>query len=106
MSFWTREFMDDRRKDWLNALVKVEFRVSGVWHEAKINKKRINGEKVEVIVSFPRTSAERQTITAVRIIDVTGKQCGYQEIELVRDFDQGALCKFEFPIYEKGGETA
>ena len=51
-------------------------------------------------------SSGSQTITAVRIIDVTGKQCGFQETEVVRASSQGVLIKFEFPIYEKEGEEA
>ena len=56
-------------------------------------------------MSFPRTAAGRQTITGVRIIDVTGKQCAYQETNVIRASNQGVLTKFEFPIYEKEEET-
>lgn len=106
MSFWSTDFMNDRRKQWLNALVKFQFRVDSVWYDATINTKRITGNKIEIIVSFPRTASGSQTITAVRIIDVTGKQCGYQDTEVVRASNQGVLTKFEFPIYEKEGEES
>lgn len=105
MSFWSTDFMNDRRKNWLNSMVKFEFAVNGKWHEATIKSKRITGNMVEVIVSFPRVATGSQTITAVRIIDVTGKQCGYQAVEIVRVASQGALSKFEFPIYEKEKEA-
>lgn len=105
MSFWSADFMNDRRRQWLAALVKFEYRVDGVWHEATINTKRVTGNKVEIIVSFPRTAAGRQTITGVRIIDVTGKQCAYQETNVIRASNQGVLMKFEFPIYEKEDES-
>lgn len=104
MSFWENDFMSDRRKNWLNALVRFEFKVGGTWHVATIKSKRIVGTTVEVIVSFPRVSTGSQTITAVRIIDVTGKQAGYQAVEIVRVASQGVLSKFEFPIYEKEKE--
>ena len=104
MSFWTNEFMNNRRAEWLRSLVKFQFQVNGTWYDATIKTKRITGNKVEIIVSFPRVSSGSQSITAVRIIDVTGKQCGYQAIELVRAASQGALTKFEFPIYEKEAE--
>lgn len=104
MAFWTTKFMENRRQQFLNALVKFEFKVENTWYEATMNSKRITGNTVEIIVSFPRTSTGKQTITAVRIIDVTGSQCGYQDIKLVRVTNQGALAKFEFPIYEKEGE--
>ena len=104
MSFWSVDFMNDRRKQFLNALVKFQFRVSGAWYDATVNSKRINGNTVEVIVSFPRTASGKQTITGVRVIDVTGKQCGFQEVNIVRAANQGVLTKFEFPIYEKEGD--
>lgn len=104
MSFWSTDFMNDRRKQFLNALVKFQYKVDGVWHDATINSKRIKGLAVVIVVAFPRTSSGKQTITAVRIIDVTGKQCGYQDTKVVRAANQGVLAKFEFPIYEKEGE--
>ena len=88
MSFWSTDFMNDRRKQWLNALVKFQYLVNGTWYDATI-----------------RTSSGSQTIKAVRIIDVTGKQAGYQATEIVRAANQGVLTKFEFPIYEKEDET-
>ena len=105
MSFWSTDFMNDRRKQWLNALVKFQYLVNGTWYDATINTKRVIGNKVEIIVSFPRTSSGSQTIKAVRIIDVTGQQAGYQAPEIVRAANQGVLTKFEFPIYEKEDET-
>lgn len=105
MSFWSTDFMNDRRKQWLNALVKFQYLVNDTWYDATINTKRVTGKKVEIIVSFPRTSSGSQTIKAVRIIDVTGKQAGYQATEIVRAANQGVLTKFEFPIYEKEDET-
>ena len=105
MSFWSTDFMNDRRKQWLNALVKFQYLVNDTWYDATINTKRVTGNKVEIIVSFPRTSSGSQTIKAVRIIDVTGKQAGYQATEIVRAANQGVLTKFEFTIYEKEDET-
>lgn len=106
MPFWTAEFMNNRRQQWLNALVKFQFMVGSTWYDANINTKRIVGNQVEIIVSFPRTSSGDQTITAVRIIDVTGKQCGYQKVNVKRVSKQGVLTKFEFPLYEKEGEKS
>lgn len=105
MSFWSIDFMNDRRKQWLNALVKFQYRVGGTWHDATVKSKQITGNKIEIIVSFPRTSSGSQTITAIRVIDVTGKQAGYQAVQIVRAANQGVLTKFEFPIYEKEDEV-
>ncbi len=85
--------------------MRFEYRVNGTWYKATINTKRINGNAVEIIVSLPRVATGSQTITAVRIIDVKGTQCGYQETQVVRATNQGVLVKFEFPIYEKEDES-
>lgn len=85
--------------------VKFQYLVNGSLVCADNHTKRVTGNKVEIIVSFPRTSSGSQTIKAVRIIDVTGKQAGYQATEIVRAANQGVLTKFEFPIYEKEDET-
>ena len=34
MSFWSKEFMNDRRKQWLAALVKFQFCVDSTWYDA------------------------------------------------------------------------
>lgn len=47
MSFWSTDFMNDRRKQWLNALVKFQYLVNGTWYDATINTKRVIGNKVE-----------------------------------------------------------
>lgn len=106
MAFWTDAFMNDRRKQFLNALKKFQYQVDGEWHDAVINSKGINGNTIELIVSFPRTDDGSETITAVRAIDVTGKQCGFQETNVSRASGQGVLTKFEISIYEKEGEEA
>lgn len=104
MAFWTQEFMAKRRENWLNSLVKFEYQADGSWHEATINSKKINGTQLELVISLPRTSAGTQTITAIRVIDVSGKQCGYSTTSVKRAVNQDVLAKFEFPIYEKEGE--
>lgn len=62
MSFWSTDFMNDRRKQWLNALVKFQYLVNDTWYDATINTKRVTGNKVEIIVSFPRTSSARRPL--------------------------------------------
>lgn len=104
MAFWADDFMTKRRKQWLDALVKFQYYSDGSWKDATVTKKEVTGNKIVIIVSFPRTTTEAETITGIRIIDVTGQQCGYSAANLQRRAGQGALTKFEFPIYEKAGE--
>lgn len=105
MAFWSSNFLAKRRQQWLNAIVKFQFLVDSAWYDATINVKRINGNNVEFIVSLPRTSSNKQTIKAVRVIDVSGQQAGYREVKIERDASQGVLLKFEFEIYEKEDES-
>lgn len=100
--FWKNKFMDERRSQWLRALDKFQYQVKGQWYDAVVNKKGITGNTLEVIVSFPHEPPGSQTITGVRIMDVTGNIAGEEKIEVARTATQGVLTKFEFPIYEKG----
>lgn len=43
MSFWSTDFMNDRRKQWLNALVKFQYLVNGTWYDATINTNSYTG---------------------------------------------------------------
>ena len=100
--FWKNEFMDDQRRHWLKSLDRFQYQVKEQWYDAVVNKKGIIGNMLEVIVSFPHEPPGSQTITGVRITDITGKIAGEEKIEVVRTSTQGVLTKFEFPIYEKG----
>lgn len=104
MSFWSTDFMNARREQWMSSLGKLQYRVANTWIEATINSKTISGNKIVIVASFPRIESS-QTITAMRILDSDGNQAGYQEISVVRAAGQGILVKFELPIYEKESES-
>ena len=98
--------MNRRRKNWLDSIVKVQYQVGGTWHDGTINTKEISGNKLILLVYMPGVgSSGTETITAVRIIDVAGEQSGYQAMSLTRRVTQGAITRFEFPIYEKEAST-
>ena len=103
MAFWSNRFMNDRRESFLNSLYKFQYKSNETWHDAVINSKRIEGLAVVITISLPRTGGDKETITAIRIIDSKGNECANQPINVVRLASQGVLIKFEFPIYEKEG---
>ena len=78
--------------------------VNGKWYDAKINSKKITGNKIVFIVSLLTTPKTAHTITGIRLWDITGRICGGLEVAVKRTANQGVLAKFEFPIYEKGDE--
>lgn len=104
MGFWKVDFLNDRRKQWLNSIHRFEYSVSGTWYSAKVNSKEIVGNKIVFIVSLPTIPKTAHTITGIRLFDVTGKVCAEQAVSVKRTATQGVLAKFEFPIYEKGDE--
>ena len=79
-------------------------KVNGKWYDAKINSKKITGNKIVFIVSLLTTPKTAHTITGIRLWDITGRICGGLEVAVKRTANQGVLAKFEFPIYEKGDE--
>lgn len=92
--------MNDRRKEWMNSLVKFQYRVGSTWYDGDVGKKEISGDQMIYMVSFPRNTSSAETINAVRIIDVTGKQCAFQTVNIIRSKSQGVTTKFVFPLFE------
>lgn len=100
MGFFADKFLADRRNQWLNAIVKFQYQVSGTWYDAVINSRSVSGTKVLFTVHIPNVPASAHKITGLRIIDITGTVAGSQEISLERTSTQGVLATFEFPIQE------
>ncbi len=102
MAFWKQDFLNKRRKQWMDAIHKFQYQVNGNWYDAIINSKKISGNMVVFVVSLPTTPKSSHTITGLRLWDVTGVICAEQAVTVKRTASQGVLAKFEFPIYEKG----
>ena len=95
MGFWEKDFLNRRRQEWMESIHKFQYQVNGNWYDAKINSKKITGNKIVFIVSLLTTPKTAHTITGIRLWDITAVK---------RTANQGVLAKFEFPIYEKGDE--
>lgn len=104
MAFWKTDFLNKRRKQWMEAIHKFQYQVNGTRYDAKINSKTITGNMVVFVVSLPTVPKTAHTITGLRLWDVTGVVCAEQAVTVKRTAAQGVLAKFEFPIYEKGDE--
>ncbi len=100
MGFFSNDFLADRRKQWMDSIVKFQYQVGGTWYDAVINKKLVEGTKVKFTVHIPNVPASAHTITGLRITDVKGAIAGSQSISLERTSTQGVLATFEFPIQE------
>ncbi len=100
MGFFANEFLADRRKQWMDSIVKFQYQVSGTWYDAVINKREVVGTKVMFTVHIPNVPESAHTIKGLRIIDINGDVAGSQEISLERTATQGVLATFEFPIQE------
>ncbi len=104
MAFWKKDFLDKRRRQWMEAIHKFQYQVDGAWYDAKVNSKKITGNTIVFIVSLPTVPKTAHTIIGIRLYDVTGVICAEQAVTVKRTASQGVLAKFEFPIYEKGDE--
>ena len=100
MAFFTPVFLDNRRKELLNAVCRFQYqRNGGTWYDGEINSKEIHGTDVVVFVNVPNSGAA-DTITGVRVYDNNGALAGQQAISLVRTALNTGLLRFTFPLVE------
>lgn len=53
MAYFGEAYMGRRRQQWLRSLAYVEAQTNGTWHRGTINQKKIEGENVVVMATFP-----------------------------------------------------
>lgn len=100
MGFFSKDFMKDRRTEWMNSIVKFQYQISGVWYDAVINDKVLSGNSVKFTVHIPNELGRANTVTSLRILDRNGFVAGTQQVSVTRTPTQGVLAVFEFPIQE------
>lgn len=100
MGFFSNEYLADRRKQWMDSIVKFQYQVSGTWYDAVINSKSVVGNVVKFTVHIPNVPATSHTVTGLRIIDTKGTVAGSQQTSVERSASQGILATFDFPIQE------
>lgn len=69
MAYFGEAYMGRRRQQWLRSLAYVEAQTNGTWHRGTINQKKIEGENVVVMATFPTLDSIACTINASRLID-------------------------------------
>lgn len=72
MAYFGEAYMGRRRQQWLRSLAYVEAQANGTWHRGTINQKKIEGENVVVMATFPTLDSIACTINASRLIDTYG----------------------------------
>lgn len=100
MAYFYDSFMGYRRKQWLRSIVHVEAQVGGTWHRGDINQKKIDGDTLVIMATFPTLDDEACQITASRLIDARGEVAAYQQRVIEKVSGQGVMVKLTIPIYE------
>ena len=59
MAYFGEAYMGRRRQQWLRSLAYVEAQTNGTWHRGTINQKKIEGENVVVMATFPTLDDQR-----------------------------------------------
>ena len=70
MAFWTDVFLNKVRQDWLKRIVKIQYYAGGVWYDAMITNKTIEGDTLKI--TSQTTDSKALVVTSVRLIDTGG----------------------------------
>ena len=100
MAYFMDNFMGHRREQWLRSIYAVDVQVGTTWHRGQINQKKIDGDTLVIMATFPTLDSVACTITASQIIDVRGEVAAYQKRTITKDSGQGIMIKITIPIYE------
>ena len=100
MSYFQSNFLNYRRQQWLRSLVRVEAQVGSTWYRGTINQKKIEGDTLVIMVTFPQLDNSAVTISASRVIDIRGEIAAYQTRTIRKVAGQGTMIKITIPIYE------
>lgn len=100
MAYFSDNFMEHRRKQWLRSIHAVEVQTGGSWHRGTINKKKIEGDTLTILATFPSLDSVACTIDASRLIDTRGEIAAYQQRTITKVEGQGTMIKLTIPIYE------
>lgn len=98
MAFWTENFMNKMRSEWLRRIVKIQYLAGGTWYDALITEKKISGNTL--YITSQTTDSVAATITSVRIIDTGGEVAGQISESIQKTASQGVITLWEFPLYE------
>ena len=98
MAFWTDVFLNKVRQDWLKRIVKIQYYAGGVWYDAMITNKTIEGDTLKI--TSQTTDSKALVVTSVRLIDTGGDVAGQISESITKLDTQGVITLWEFPLYE------
>lgn len=100
MAYLNESFMKHQRQQWLRSIHSVEVQVGATWYRGDINQKKIDGDTLVIMATFPQLDDMACTITASRIMDIRGEVAAYQQRIIAKNSGQGTMIKITIPIYE------
>jgi len=101
MAYYTKTFLEKRRRWWMKNIAKVEAQVGNTWYTGAIQKKALDGEKIVIHAVFADLTATACTITQLRVIDIDGEVAAQKSEKITKAAGQGVLIKLELPITEQ-----
>ena len=99
-NFWTAEYLQKRRNEWLKTIVKAQYRIGSTYYDAVITEKSIEGDTLIILMVVDHSVTGTVNINSVRLIDVGGDVAGERTENITKKGTQGVLMKFEFPLKE------
>lgn len=99
-NFWTANYLQKRRNNWLKTIVKAQYRIGGTFYYATITEKKIEGNTMIIYIVIDHAGGGVATINNIRLIDEGGDIAGEREENITKNNTQGVLMKFEFPLRE------
>jgi hypothetical protein len=100
MAFYKSDFLDQRRRQWLNAIDRVQLKVGSTWYDAELQTKEIQGTSIVLIAVCSALESVAGTITASRILDIRGEIAAEQAENITKASGQGAMIKIVLPVIE------
>ena len=100
MAFYKNDFLDQRRRQWLQAIDKVQLKVGSTWYNAELQTKEIQGTSIVRIAVCSALDNVAGTIIASRIIDIRGVVAAEQAENITKASGQGAMIKIVLPVIE------
>lgn len=100
MAYFQSDFLSRRREDWLRQLHSVEVLVGSTWYAGTISQKKVDGDSIIIMATFPQLDDSSVTITASRIKDIRGEVAAYQAKSIKKAAGQGTLIKISIPVRE------
>ncbi len=98
MKFWDENFLNKRRKEWLDSIYKIQYYDGEIWRDAAITEKKIEGNTLKIL--SVTTDNASLTITRVRLLDTGGNIAGQISESIKKLSTQGVITLWEFPLYE------